>query len=286
MRNIHRASALILIVGLAISIFNLLPLARADSIGPFTFAVFGDNRPNRPVTTQPDVFKKILTEINAVHPAFAVNTGDCIYGSAKFSRVEAQYKGYQDTVESLLKAKTYLAIGNHEMCWGKASQELLAREMGKLYYSFDHGNSHFIVLDSEIVGENSKITGDQLAWLKKDLVDSRAARHRFVFLHEPLFPVGGHRGSSMDRFPSDRDALHSLFVRNRITAIFMGHEHLFHEEMRNGVRYIITGGAGASVYPSPEGHDDFHHYVLVTVDGDNVSMKAVRNGLQGKMENG
>lgn len=249
---------------------------------PFTFVVFGDNRPGSIGKGQPAVFKKILRQIDALDPAFAVNTGDCIYGAPTLKQIEQQYKEYKNTVSSLLKTKVYLAVGNHEIRESKLCQDFFQKELGSLYYSFDFGNSHFIVLNSEVVGQAHRITGEQLEWLKQDLFKSRAARHRFVFLHQPLYPVDGHMGRCLDKYPEERDALHRLFVRNRVTAVFAGHEHLFHAEQRNGVWYIITGGGGAPLYPSYKLEGDFHHYVIVSIDGDRLSIKAIKLGEAGK----
>lgn len=241
----------------------------------FTFAVFGDNRPNQPGSRQPAAFRKVLTEMDAMHPDFAVNTGDCVYGSSDVTKLSSQYKDYLDTVATLTKTKVYLALGNHEI-HGTGTQGFFKRELGALYYSFDVGDSHFIVLDSEVVGQAGRVMGEQLDWLRDDLHKSRAARHKFVFFHRPMYPVDGHLGNSMDQYPKDRDQLHSLFVRNRIEAVFTGHEHLFNAQYRNGVRYFITGGGGAFVSPSYVGEGDFHHFMLVSVDDDKVTMRVVK----------
>jgi 3',5'-cyclic AMP phosphodiesterase CpdA len=248
----------------------------------FTFVVFGDNRPDKPNLAQPGVFKTILKAIDEVNPAFAVNTGDCIYGSYDLSRVKEQYEEYASLTRTLLRARTYLALGNHEVLDSKANHDFFAKELGGLYYSFDHADCHFIVLDSEVVGETGRISGEQLKWLKEDLHKARAARYKFVFLHRPLYPVDGHMGKCLDQFPKDRDALHSLFVRNRISAVFMGHEHLFYEQVKNGVRYVITGGGGAGLYPSIHGEGDFHHFVAVSVGEDKIEMKVIKPSLNGR----
>ena len=283
MQKLHRSAVFLVCLVLALAAAAQPPVPQpAEQPAQFTFVVFGDNRPNRPNHPQPDAFKKILGEINALEPAFAVNTGDCIFGSRNGTRLEKQYSDYVETTRSLLKAKVYLAIGNHEIQDSRASQEFFEKQIGALYYSFDYGDSHFIILDSGVVGETHRITGDQLEWLKKDLEKARAARHKFVFLHEPLYPVDGHMGQCLDRYPKDRDALHSLFARNRITAVFAGHEHLFYAQVKNGVRYIITGGGGAPLYPSIYGKGDFHHYIAVSAAGDKVEMKVVKPALHGK----
>lgn len=270
-----------LVLGLAAAAQTPVPQV-ADQPVQFTFVVFGDNRPNLPKGAQPAAFKTILGEMNALDPAFAVNTGDCIFGSQNRARLEQQYNEYLETTQSLLKSKVYLAIGNHEILGSSANHAFFEKQLGALHYSFDRGDSHFIILDSEVVGETRRITGDQLEWLKEDLAKARAAHHKFVFLHRPLYPVDGHMGDCLDRYPEDRNALHSLFVRNRITVVFAGHEHLFDSQVKNGVRYVITGGGGAPLYPSLQGKGDYHHFVVVSVAGDKVEMKLVKPALHGK----
>ena len=282
MRRCIKPIILLSLVLLVIAGLHMDQPMMADQPSSFTFAVFGDNRPSLPTQTMPETFKRVLKAIDVVNPAFAVNTGDCIFGSYGSRKLlETQYKDYADTTKSLLRTKVYLAIGNHEILGSKANQEFFTKELGgSPYYSFDYEDSHFIALDSEVVGQAGKIAGEQLEWLKDDLQKSRAARHKFVFLHRPLYPVDGHMGSSMDVSPKDRDALHSLFARNRITAVFVGHEHLYNYQVRNGVWYIITGGGGAFTYPSSRGEGDFYHFVEVKVNGDKVEMQ-VRKLAQG-----
>jgi len=267
------------IIGILILIAIAVAFAVAQeqpSPSPFTFAVFGDNRPARPDSAPPDSYRTVLKKIDSLDPAFAVNTGDCIYGSWNPLKAKEQYEQYVQVTKANLRAKVYLTLGNHEIAGNPVNQVFFGKELPGLYYSFDQGGDHFIVLDSYVIGQASKITGDQLEWLKEDLRKSRAARHKFVFLHAPLYPVDGHMGQCMDKYPKDRDALHALFVRNRVTAVFQGHEHLFSAQTKNGVKYIITGGGGAPLYPSFKGEGDFHHFVLVTVSEDKVEMKLVK----------
>jgi len=166
-------------------------------------------------------------------------------------------------------------IGNHDASGSKDNQDFLEKEYGKLYYSFDHGDSHFIVLNSEIVGQESRIIDAQLEWLRDDLHNTKAT-NKFVFIHEPLYPVGGHIGSSLDRYTKERDVLHNLFVRNKVAVVFEGHEHLFYEQVKSGVRYIISGGGGAPTYPSIYGGGDFYHYITVAVDGNSIEMTLIK----------
>jgi len=62
-----------------------------------------------------------------------------------------------------------------------------------------------------------------------------------------------------------------------VEALITGHEHLFDDSVHGGVRHIIAGGAGAPLYPSARG-GSFHHYLLVTVDGDKTYITVVKPG--------
>lgn len=278
-------------VGLVLLVAALVVLGVAQDQPPkqpevssYTFAVFGDNRPNQADSSPTDTYRTILKKIDSFNPEFAVNTGDSIYGSWNPLKAKEQYEQYVQVTKSNLRAKAYLTVGNHEIALNPLNQAFFAHELPGLYHSFDCGGDHFIMLDSDVVGQTNKITGDQLEWLKDDLQKSRAARHKFVFLHRPLYPIDGHMGQCLDKYPKDRDALHALFVRNRITTVFQGHEHLFNAQTKNGVRYVITGGGGAFLYPSIYGEGDFHHFVLVTISGEKIEMKVVKPAMDGQKE--
>ncbi len=258
--------------------------AKMPKPGEFTFVVIGDSQPWTPDGKIPDVFRDLIKRIDTLNPAFVVHTGDRIYGTgSSVATVRRQYEEFKEAVKPL-RAKLYQAIGNHEIQGSIANQEFFKKEIGGLYYSFDHGNSHFTVLNSQIVGEEGRITGKQLEWLKDDLHQARAAKHRFVFVHMPLFPVDGHLGRALDSRPKERDALHKLFVAGRVDTVFCGHEHLYDEQTRNGVRYIITGGGGARTWPSFQGKGDFYHFIIVNVKGDKVEMKGYRPAQRGRLE--
>ncbi len=231
-----------------------------------SFVVFGDNRGEQD-GYQPAVFGPLVRKMAALRPDFVIGTGDYIFGSGARIGLTDQWNEFFRAMQPLQAYKqTYFAPapGNHEI-GGGAGRKLFLQYFKRLYFSFDWGGNHFVVLDTEVPGQESRIAGDQLDWLKRDLANSQQAAHTFVALHRPVFPVGVHKGKSLDRYPQERDALHALFVRHRVTCVFEGHEHLYHRQMRDGIEYIITGGGGASLYASPD-KGGFHHFLYVTAD--------------------
>ncbi len=256
-------------------------LAWATGAAPktLTFAVFGDCRPAKAGAPYLPVLSHIAAHIVADRPDFVIGTGDYILGSKDPKVVRRQYQDFFRAVSPLKahgRPPVYWAAGNHDIQKTEANEAIYRQVFGKLYYSFDRGPCHFIILNTDSARESGRIAGAQLQWLQRDLQAHRSAEYKFICFHQPLYPVDGHMGSSLDAHPTERDALHQLFVRYRVTCCFMGHEHEFNQQMRDKVRYIITGGAGAPLY-LPEKMGGFYHYLLVTVNpvGYHVQVKRV-----------
>ena len=246
---------------------------------PFTFVVFGDNRPAKAGDPPTEPFKQIVAEVRRLHPAFVITTGDLIYGSANnLALVNKQYDDVLPFVRSM-GVPVYFAVGNHEIRGVSANEDLyLRRVFPKLYYSFNYGNAHFVVLDSDIVGQEHKITGPQLAALQNDLARAQGKfAHLYVFEHQQPYPVSLHIGSSLDTYPADRDKFQAVLEKYHVEYLITGHEHLYDDSVHGGVREIIAGGAGAPLYPSARG-GSFYHYLVVTVDGPKTYISVVKPG--------
>lgn len=67
-------------------------------------------------------------------------------------------------------------------------------------------------------------------------------------------------------------------MKSKVTMVFAGHEHLYLRKTVDGIVHVITGGAGAPIY-GDEKDGGFHHYVLVSVDGESVRAETV--GIKG-----
>ena len=127
-------------------------------------------------------------------------------------------------------------------------------------YSFDYGNTHLVMLNTDywltsggtsgdtslglkLLGgnRNGYLMANQLAWLDRDLAAARnrGVRHIFIAAHEAAFPVGGHLADAMWwnglNDPSvpmgDVVDMRSRFLtivnRHRVTALLFGHEHSY-----------------------------------------------------------
>jgi hypothetical protein len=242
------------------------------SSGDISFAVLGDNRPGDSTASNPPAFIRCMEEIRLIRPDMIFHTGDIFMGDrGSFAqRLEALAE-----VRALLEIPDipwHLAPGNHELTDSQEvtdAEDLLYKVIGgEPYYSFDKGPAHFIILNNYLAGERKAVKGRQLEWLKRDLEASGDRPFKFVFMHIAMFagPRLSDESYRKRNFGdlANRDELHALFARHKVHTVFCGHEHVYYRETRDGVRYVISGGAGANQYAEPQ-DGGFSHYVIASI---------------------
>jgi UDP-2,3-diacylglucosamine pyrophosphatase LpxH len=239
----------------------------------FSFAVLGDFRPARRDLPYADVFARMLEEVSLVSPDLVMSTGDAYYGyGGSFQRFRNEVSRFLSEAKAV-GVPFFNITGNHEVTQD-AERERYAKEVfGKFYGSFDYGSSHFIVLNTEERGKEGLIAGEQLDWLKRDLEANKNASNLFVFLHRPLFSVVDPEMTTGKSFSdkANRDSLHELFRQYRVKAVLAGHEHLFDDRTKDGVRYFIVGGGGSPLAGGVQ-KGGFFQYMIITVQGSDVTI--------------
>jgi 3',5'-cyclic AMP phosphodiesterase CpdA len=156
----------------------------------------------------------------------------------------------------------HLAPGNHDI-HGKASLGEYLKLFPNPYYSFSDGDTLFVLLNTELPGEESTVSGEQIVWLEKEL--QQPFKYKFVFLHEPPFPVVPLHG--LDRHTAARDRLHRLFLENRVSLVVSGHDHLYDRSTKQGITYVIAGGGGGRLWFLSEKGNFFHYIVAARSNG-------------------
>lgn len=256
---------------IAVTILAALILAPAafGADGDVTFAVMGDNRPGDCTAEFPPVLARSLEEIRLVRPDLLFHIGDLYLGDRGTFGQKFEALAEVRRLMEVPGVPWHIAPGNHELTKDPETERLLYRMMGgQPYYSFDRGGAHFIVLNTYLPGERKAIRGAQLAWLKADLEKAKERPFRFVFMHMamyagPRLTDEAYRKRNFED-PANRDELHRLFAQYRVHTVFCGHEHVYYREERDGVRYIIAGGAGANVYAEPQ-DGGFNHYIIASI---------------------
>jgi len=230
----------------------------------FTFAVCGDNR------NGDDIYSQLLSLVmadQAVPPApggtgsaFLINTGDLVpYGLASY------YENFRQLMAPFQKP-FYPAPGNHDLYAGSLDNFLKYSGAPAVHYTFDYGSVHFTIVNSAL----GELNAPELAWLEADLAATRQPV-KMVFLHCP--PFDPHGGSHI--LTRGAEELMALAVKYQVRYVIAGHIHGYAREVRDGVTYMITGGAGAPLYYPPD-DGGFYHYVRLTVNGTQVAEEVVK----------
>ncbi|MCD6498000.1 MAG: metallophosphoesterase [Deltaproteobacteria bacterium] len=242
----------------------------------FTFLVMGDTRSD--VLAHSAVVDAMATE----DAAFFLHTGDVVARPE-----ELLYRRFFAIEWPLLRNVSMLpALGNHELSgsWqkGRALFKKFFRFPNRgpgpgIEYSFVYGNSMVLFLDS-----NMEFTGsEQTSWATSKLIEAMSdptIRHVFVVIHHGPFSSGPH-GPNWELVDSE---LMEQFQRFGVDIIFSGHDHLYERGRIGNVRYVVSAGGGAPLYPikrrlpNTEVVESTHHYVRVRVSGDAVEVAAYR----------
>ena len=217
------------------------------------FAVCGDSRDG------PAIYRRVLEAVATDGSRFLVHTGDLVNRGT-----EAQWQAFQESMADF-PLPFYPVPGNHDGLIGSLDGYLAYSGAPAAHYSFDQGSVHFTLADSH----NGGINRAELAWLREDL-SATTQPLKMVFLHHPPFDPDG-----TDHIMAyGNDAFMALMVEQGVDTVFAGHVHAYAQEERDGVVYVITGGAGAPLYT--EDHPQaFPHYLRVTVQGEQVSIEVV-----------
>lgn len=240
---------------------------------PFCFAVYGDNRGGS------KRHARIAEAIAHKRPDIVLHVGDVVPRGRDY---EDWGKHFFEPAKNLLKnTPFYIAIGNHEEN-AQWFYDFVSYPEPKNYYSFDYGNAHFTIIDSNKIVQEDIATSDlrpggpQYEWLEKDLKSSHS-EWKFVFFHHSPY-------SSMPGYPMvgiEAMKIISLFERYDVDIVFSGHVHNYERtyplknnkaDLKNGIIYIVTGGGGAPLYSLKEKRSFFtaesaitHHYCLVNI---------------------
>jgi len=187
-----------------------------NDLAPYQFLVYGDTR------TRHDVHRRVMETIGKLTtPDFVLHTGDLVEDGDDSS----QWPVFFDIERNLLRHTAFFpSLGNHER------NTDYFREMfqeDKPYYSFNWGNGHFIVMNSDIANfaaserARDSYWNEEVRWLEDDLKGHQGADYRFVIAHHPPYTAVARRQGNNPHMT----ALVPMFEKYRVNAAFFGHDH-------------------------------------------------------------
>lgn len=217
--------------------------------------------------------------------------GDVVYPAFTLGRVDLRcFSVYQDQMSRVPFVFMY---GNHDR-YGNVMDFVKAFEIAStntategLYYSFDHGEAHFVILDTDLrVGMRFDPASPQYQWLEKDLA-ATTKPWKFLFFHNTIRGSGPHRyddynGNGIPDRIEMQQSIGMLAARYGVQCIFNGHDHLYERlAPTNGVHAITTAGGGAMLYSRSGTPDEGsmvlrseYHYVVAAVTNGLLTIEA------------
>ena len=147
---------------------------------------------------------------------------------------------------------------------------------GEGYYATTVGDIRFLCLNTECEGAS------QTAWLEREL--QAAANDTNVVWTIPVFHRPPYSQGEREGWLEARTNWSPLFVSYEVDWVFSGHSHNYQRTVPiRGVRYLVSGGGGASPYEAAYGEPMlaftttcFHH-VSCAVTGDVMQVRGVRS---------
>ncbi|HEY4059048.1 MAG TPA: metallophosphoesterase [Kofleriaceae bacterium] len=254
-------------------IFHTMPAAGST----VRIGIYGDVRGGH------STHRKLVEQMFAEPLDLVAVTGDMVLRGPDV----ADWQRFFAITEPLLGAVTYLpTIGNHDLGLDGAQMFALppapsGRPPGAFWYAFDFADIHLVFLDSNAYDARAQET-----WLDADLAAARARKVRAIlaFTHDGPYSRGYH-GGNVDA----RTRYAPILVRHGVDYLFSGHDHLYQRGEQDGLRYIVTGGGGASLYNPVCGvkgrracavADGMkfvakeHHFLVATIDATTIEICA------------
>ncbi len=237
---------------------------------PFRFVAMGDSR------TYPKDWASVANAVVQKNPALVLFSGDMVTDGREDHQWDAEFFGVVKPYFASIP--TFYVVGNHEE--GSPLVGSLVPVAACDHWKATAGGALLIGIDGAL---DWAASSTNLKWLETTLKENREP---FVFLcsHYPPWSSGVH-GARHERTSIEaRQNILPLLKKYHATAFIAGHDHDYERsEPPEGVTVIVSGGAGAPLYPKlPLGQNPHskvfhckHHFCLFTIDGNQCTMQVL-----------
>lgn len=254
------------------------PTLPPASAAPTTFLVFGDDR------SDPTAHAAVVRAMAATPADFLVNTGDVVADGGR----DADWQSFFDVEATLLKDHAlFLCVGNHELVDDEAGANFaryfgLRDEHGAVtpYGTTRWSSVRFFFLN----GMHDWRRGEEREWLERELAhadDEPGLVWRVAVVHHGPWSSGPHAGNAKLLSAG----VPEMLAAHHVDLVLSGHDHLYERGHVGTVKYLVSGGGGAPLYPvqnrlaSSAKAESVYHFVEVTVSPDAV--RTVARGVDG-----
>ncbi len=209
-----------------------------------------------------ELFEETVAIANRLRPAFVVMCGDMVNDINDREQIDEVLRiagGLNDGIP------IYWVAGNHDAAADTLHPEpqslaTYRAAFGDDYFSFQHEDASFIVLNSPVMQHPEQVPDEWESgyrFLEKEL---KAARSRdssqiILFTHHPLF---GRRAGEADSYWSvplkRRLPVLELLRKYGVSAVFAGHLHRNNYASDGNMQMVATGAVGYPLGDDPSGY--------------------------------
>jgi 3',5'-cyclic AMP phosphodiesterase CpdA len=239
--------------------------AAAKGQQQFFFFVFADPQfgmytDNHGFAREAENFGIAIAAANRLHPAFVIVCGDLVNQPGN----PAEIAGYLQVARRLDPSiPLYEVAGNHDVgnVPTPASIHAYRKVFGRDYYSFRVQGLEGLVLDSQLVKDDSKAPAAakaQKAWLERNLAQARAGHIRLLidFQHIPWFLTETNEKDGYFNIPiQKRLAYLNLLRRSGVRYVLAGHYHRNAHGIYQGIKMVTIGPVGKPLGKDPSGFE-------------------------------
>ncbi len=266
------------ILALALSCSGLREAARAEE--RFSFAVISDSHTAGTLKTGTKVYARIIEHLNERKPDLLVHCGDWIVGPTydRGGRVSTAdtFLTYTALLDSSIAF--YPVLGNHEgdyedYDYAMGLFDVFSDENG--WYSFDHKNAHFFIVENNSDASDSTLRGyrfckpngklntpdsPQRTWLDQDLGSRlESTEWTFGFGHRSYYGAEDYAGrKNVFEGRTGEGAVCRVMENAGVDIFFNGDQHCYTRttpirdgqvwaETDSSTVYLTCGGAGGRI---------------------------------------
>ena len=143
-----------------------------------------------------------------------------------------------------------------------AGADSLATDQSRLTYSFDMKDSHFVLMNTDPIGQDSHVP---IHWIANDLASARknGAKHLFAIGHKPAFGYGGSMAMAGGNRTDFWDALES----NHAEAMIGSHDHVYDRSQPHHAKtwMIISGNGGTPLEKTLPKEKQYFGFTTISV---------------------
>jgi len=190
-----------------------------------------------------ELTQRFVERMNAhERPELVINLGDVIEDATRERDLE-EYGKFVGHLKGL-DARVQHVAGNHDQINLSADDlRSLWGHSGELFYAFDFGGVHFVVLRTDEVKDKAvHLPAAQLEFIEQDLGSTRLPS--IVLMHHPASEQRVQGNRWFEQAPHlcrvvERGALRKVLeASGKVVAVFNGHVHWNHLDVIRGIPYV------------------------------------------------